>query len=154
LRPAAIVISFSFARDLRQHVDIDSLARPSLHMQLTSLTLTGRALPQLHSRCARVCAGFASTMKTDKGKTVKKENLPSKTCAVCGRPFTWCVDPACHASLSKRQAFVLTVLCCIGVNAKYFQRPDDDLAWFQEEEVGELLGRREVSLDRNCVFKL
>ncbi|KAL0055296.1 hypothetical protein WJX82_010318 [Trebouxia sp. C0006] len=28
-------------------------------------------------------------MKTDKGKTVKKENLPSKTCAVCGRPFTW-----------------------------------------------------------------
>ena len=93
-------------------------------------------------------------MKTDKGKTIKKENLPSKTCAVCGRPFTWCVHPACHASLSKRQAFVLTVLCCIGVNAKYFQRPDDDLAWFQEEEVGELLGRREVSLDRNCVFKL
>jgi len=119
LRPAATIVSFvcSFARDLQQHADIDSLARPSLHMQLTSLTLTGRALPQLHSRCARVCAGFASTMKTDKGKTVKKENLPSKTCAVCGRPFTWCVDPACHASLSKRQAFVLTELCRIGGNA-------------------------------------
>ncbi|RYY56071.1 MAG: DUF2256 domain-containing protein [Chitinophagaceae bacterium] len=22
-------------------------------------------------------------------KTVKKENLPSKRCASCGRPFTW-----------------------------------------------------------------
>lgn len=32
------------------------------------------------------------------------------------------------------------------------QRPDDDVAWFQEEEVGELLGRREVSPDRNCLF--
>jgi len=81
------------------------------------LTLTGRALPQLHSRCARVRAAFASTMKTDKGKTVKKENLPSKICAVCGRPFTWCVDPACHASVSKVQALVLTELCHVGANA-------------------------------------
>lgn len=23
------------------------------------------------------------------GKSVKKENLPVKTCQVCGRPFTW-----------------------------------------------------------------
>ena len=28
-------------------------------------------------------------MKTDAGKTEKKENLPSKTCVTCGRPFTW-----------------------------------------------------------------
>jgi hypothetical protein len=28
-------------------------------------------------------------MKTDKGKAVKKENLPSKMCPVCNRPFTW-----------------------------------------------------------------
>ena len=36
----------------------------------------------------------------------------------------------------------------------YLPRLDDDIAWFQEEEVGELLGRREVSLDRNCSFNL
>jgi hypothetical protein len=26
---------------------------------------------------------------TASGKTVKKENLPSKMCEKCGRPFTW-----------------------------------------------------------------
>ena len=60
-------------------------------MQLTGLTLTGRLLPPVHSRCATFCAAFASPMKSDKGKTVKKENLPSKTCTVCGRSFTWWV---------------------------------------------------------------
>ncbi|AWM39346.1 DUF2256 domain-containing protein [Gemmata obscuriglobus] len=46
----------------------------------------------------------------------KKENLPSKTCAVCGRPFTWrkkwerCWDhvrycsEACRAGRAKRVA--------------------------------------------------
>ena len=28
-------------------------------------------------------------MKNKKGKTVAKENLPSKICVVCNRPFTW-----------------------------------------------------------------
>lgn len=28
-------------------------------------------------------------MKNKKGKTVAKQNLPSKTCVVCNRPFTW-----------------------------------------------------------------
>lgn len=28
-------------------------------------------------------------MKNKKGKTVAKENLPSKVCVVCNRPFTW-----------------------------------------------------------------
>jgi len=28
-------------------------------------------------------------MKTEKGKTVKKENLPQKICQTCGRPFAW-----------------------------------------------------------------
>eukprot|EP00535_Pseudo-nitzschia_heimii_P004806 CAMPEP_0197184786 /NCGR_PEP_ID=MMETSP1423-20130617/10576_1 /TAXON_ID=476441 /ORGANISM="Pseudo-nitzschia heimii, Strain UNC1101" /LENGTH=213 /DNA_ID=CAMNT_0042635689 /DNA_START=416 /DNA_END=1057 /DNA_ORIENTATION=- len=28
-------------------------------------------------------------MKNKKGKTVAKENLPSKICVVCDRPFTW-----------------------------------------------------------------
>ena len=29
------------------------------------------------------------SMKNKKGKTVAKENLPSKICVVCNRPFTW-----------------------------------------------------------------
>lgn len=28
-------------------------------------------------------------MKNKKGKTIAKENLPSKVCVVCNRPFTW-----------------------------------------------------------------
>jgi hypothetical protein len=28
-------------------------------------------------------------MKNKKGKTVAKENLPSKICVVCNRPFNW-----------------------------------------------------------------
>ncbi len=51
-------------------------------------------------------------------------------------------------------------VCANRVLPHWYQRrlelqwPDDDLAWFQEEEVGELLGRREVSLDRECLLKL
>ncbi len=28
-------------------------------------------------------------MKNEKGKTIKKENLPQKVCVACGRPFSW-----------------------------------------------------------------
>lgn len=28
-------------------------------------------------------------MKTTAKKTIKKTHLPQKTCAACGRPFTW-----------------------------------------------------------------
>ena len=28
-------------------------------------------------------------MKNGAGKTVKKQDLPSKDCIICGRPFTW-----------------------------------------------------------------
>jgi len=31
----------------------------------------------------------ALTMKNKKGKTIAKQNLPSKVCVVCERPFTW-----------------------------------------------------------------
>jgi len=31
----------------------------------------------------------ALTMKNKKGKTIAKQNLPSKLCVVCERPFTW-----------------------------------------------------------------
>ena len=62
-------------------------------MYLSRLRLTNLGVSGIHGRCALATArtlAFAVLMKNEKGKTVKKENLPSKTCATCGRPFTWC----------------------------------------------------------------
>ena len=62
-------------------------------MYLSRLRLTSIGVGGVHGRCALATArtvAFAVPMKNEKGKTVKKENLPSKTCATCGRPFTWC----------------------------------------------------------------
>jgi hypothetical protein len=43
------------------------------------------AIPQKQN-CPEFVLGV---MRNVKNKTVKKENLPSKVCKVCNRPFTW-----------------------------------------------------------------
>ena len=47
---------------------------------LSSNSVTSRRL---------ISSTSAIWMKDGKGKTVAKNNLPSKDCVVCGRPFTW-----------------------------------------------------------------
>ena len=63
------------------------------------------------------------SMKNKKGKTVAKENLPSKVCVVCNRPFTWrkkwekCWDEVTTCSKScnaKRRAMAKQQLQVLG----------------------------------------
>lgn len=63
-------------------------------MQLSALS--GIKLPAVQRGRTVAYASRAWPMKSDKGKTVKKENLPSKTCVACGRPFTWYVAWSCE----------------------------------------------------------
>ncbi len=76
-RPASIVV------DHLRHISANSIRQQtqpqSAFRYNTPYIFSGR--PYSSSACL--------SMKNKKGKTIAKENLPSKVCVVCNRPFTW-----------------------------------------------------------------
>ena len=60
-----------------------------LSVDLSSTTTTSLFLARGRSERGSKKAGYSSSTPVSMPRGVKKENLPSKICVTCGRPFTW-----------------------------------------------------------------
>eukprot|EP00977_Amphora_coffeiformis_P006036 scaffold1294_cov167-Amphora_coffeaeformis.AAC.17 len=78
-------------------------------VESASFLSTRNSQARLFSKTSSVWGRRGNGGSTGKKKTIKKEDLPSKTCVVCGRPFSWrkkwercwdevtCCSKACNA---------------------------------------------------------